>query len=822
MAHRIYLYNFDQKTSELFNTYLGEWNYEIPLLLYPLIAQDIRLDGNELYANKEQGIVQLRYFYNLLADTYQLHYKKEYYEAVNEMFAFLEALPYDSFVINASDVFNMNDEAHTEQAKLWLDDIKQKAKRYKKAVHQQDLSLLDSLFTPYGYDSFLAILQTDWVKYGLGYFELSAYKYVASSVFEEEGKYGLKSMKGDILAPAIYDEIFDTDSYYDISVVCKDGKFGYLSSKGEAFVLPIYEEALDVFYSEDEPLAEVTLNGKKGVLKVYSNQFVVPVKYDEIEVLHYGFFRVKKDGKYGICTYTQQFIIPIESDTPYLYDYFPDLFFVSQLGTAKRKYYTQTGHYLGEYLENSIIKAADCYWIKPNKLHKKGLLLDEKGAIVADEVDQLLLIEHFDTVGLRKAKCWQLYHTAEKRFLLQEDNLISIKAVPSAYRKQNIFIIKSEKGLGLYDAEQEQWLIAPEVAIQQMQYIENGFLSVQKEIGYQLFDFEEGLSTEFYDYISNPLNYRTEEGLLFLYKDDAMFIMQEDKSIRALEMTAYGSIFLDRYSFRGKDLTYFIQFYERWKKQAGREAEAYMDLETIRKIAFDAKEKENYAEALRLFEVAAQRNDVDSWVEIGLLLTDPNIEELFNPQRGIQYYEKAMKQNHAVAWNNIGALYQNGIGHAFHIKKAIKAYEKAAQLGDGMAMVNLGDLYFFGQHIKQNYAKALHFYLQAEAKRYYHYDKIAEIYYQDRDYENLLNYLKKDYESTYSGIYYGILYEHGMGVEVDLKKALKYYEQANAYSAYEYATQRLLYYYGEDSTFKNEKKYQKWKSFATENGFEMD
>ncbi len=89
MAHRIYLYNCDQKTKELFNTYLGEWNYEIPLLLYPLLAEDIKLDGDEFFANKEQGIVQLRYFFNLLADTYQLHYKKEYYKPVNEMFAFL-------------------------------------------------------------------------------------------------------------------------------------------------------------------------------------------------------------------------------------------------------------------------------------------------------------------------------------------------------------------------------------------------------------------------------------------------------------------------------------------------------------------------------------------------------------------------------------------------------------------------------------------------------------------------------------------------------------------------------------------------------------
>lgn len=167
-------------------------------------------------------------------------------------------------------------------------------------------------------------------------------------------------------------------------------------------------------------------------------------------------------------------------------------------------------------------------------------------------------------------------------------------------------------------------------------------------------------------------------------------------------------------------------------------------------------------------------------------------------------------------------MYQNGTGYSFNIKKAIKAYEKGAELGDGMALTNLGDLYYFGEHVKQDYNKALDFYQKAEKKYYYNYDKISEIYYQLSDYDNLLIYLKKDYEQSYSGIYYGILYEQGLGVNTNLKKAIKYYEQANAYSAYEYATQRLIYYYGESLEFKNDKKFQKWKSFAEQHGFEID
>ncbi|UTX49409.1 tetratricopeptide repeat protein [Chryseobacterium sp. MA9] len=822
MAHRIYLYNYDQKSNQTFDTYLGEWNYEIPLLLYPLLAEDITVEGVEFFSDKNQGIVQLRYFFNLLADTYQLHYKKAYYEPVNRMFEFLEALPYDSFVLNATDVFNMNEEKHKVQAKEWLVEIQQKKKLYKKAVETQNLSLLDPLFSQTGYSSFLEILQTDWINYGLGYFEELAYKKAASSIFEEDGKFGLKDSKGAVLAPAIYDDIFEADYNYSISVVQKGTLFGYLQSDGKEWIPPVYEDAFDVFDFAQEPLGEVKVNGKSGILKIYSNTWLIPADYDAIERIAYGFLSVEKDGKFGVYSDENGLIIPAESENSYEYDYFPELFFTKQKGTGKRKYYTKEGNYLGDFLEGSILKTSACFWIKPNKFDKKGRLIDEKGSLIIDDADQLILIDNFEILAIRKDKSWKIYHALKHQFLLENESIIKVKAESNVGYKNNVFILETKTGVGLFDADSESWLINPQSEIKQIHYVENGFLSIQKNEGYQLFDFENGLSAQLYDYISNPLNYRTEEGLLFLYQGEAMFRMHEDKNIHRVETSGYGAVYLDRYSFRGKDLEYFTSFYNRWKSRAGKNSEQFMEVGIIKKMAFDAKENQNYQEALRLFELSAQKDDLDSWVEMGILLTDPEIESLFDPQKGIAYYEKAAQQNHPVAWNNIGALYHNGIGYSFNIKKAIQAYGKSAELGDGMALANLGDLYYFGEHVLQDYDKALDFYQKAEKKYYYNYDKISEIYYQLRDYKNLLVYLKKDYDQSYSGIYYGIIYELGMGVKADLKKAIKYFEQANAYSAYEYAAQRLVYYYGEDPVFKNEKKFQKWRSFAEKHGFEID
>ncbi|MFD2554943.1 tetratricopeptide repeat protein [Sphingobacterium tabacisoli] len=822
MAHRIYLYNYDQKTNQTFDTHLGEWNYEIPLLLYPLLTEGIHVQGVEFFSNKEQGIVQLRQFFDLLADTYQLHYKKAYYEPVNRMFEFLEGLPYDSFVLNATDVFNMNEEKHKVQAKEWLEDIQQKSVCYRKALEAQDLALLDALFLPYGYSSFLEILETDWIEYGLGYFEEHAYKKISATIFEEAGKFGLKDAKGNILASAIYDDIFEADYNYNISVVQKGDLFGYLQGDGNERIPAIYQEASDVFDFAQEPLGEVKINGKHGVLKIYSNSWLVAPEYDAIERVSYGFLGVEKDGKFGIYSDEDALIIPTEAESAYTYDYFPELFFTKQKGTSKRRYYTKKGAYLGDFLEGSIVKSGACFWIKPNKFDQKGRLIDKVGNLILAEADQLILADNFETLAIRKGKNWYIYDSLKHLFLLESEFITKVKAASNVWLKNNAFILETVDGLGFFDANSDAWLIAPELEIKQIHYLENGFLSIQRTNGYQLFDFEYNVSSESYDYISNPLNYRPDEGLLFLYQGKNMFRLNEDKSIDLVAVTEYGSIYLDRYSFRGKDLEYFVGFYNRWKDQVGVDPEQFMDVESIKRMAFEAKGDQLYEEALRLFELAAQKDDIDSWVEIGLLLTDPELASLFDPHKGIVYYEKAAQKNNPVAWNNIGVLYQNGIGHSFDIKKAMQAYERSAQLGDGVALSNLGDLHYFGEHIAQNYDLALDFYQKAEKLRYYNYEKISEIFYQQRDYSNLLVYLKKDYDQSYSGIYYGIIYEHGMGVKPDLKKAIKYYEQANAYANYEYATQRLVYYYGEDPAFRNEKKFQKWKSFAEEHGFDID
>ncbi len=107
----------------------------------------------------------------------------------------LDALPYDTFVIDAWDVFNMNEEKHSDQAKDWVLEIKEKSRLYDKAISKQNLGWLEKeIFARSGYESFLDMLQTDWVEYGLGYWNDELYKN-PTEAFEENSLWGLKDKK---------------------------------------------------------------------------------------------------------------------------------------------------------------------------------------------------------------------------------------------------------------------------------------------------------------------------------------------------------------------------------------------------------------------------------------------------------------------------------------------------------------------------------------------------------------------------------------------------------------------------------------------------
>jgi TPR repeat protein len=91
---------------------------------------------------------------------------------------------------------------------------------------------------------------------------------------------------------------------------------------------------------------------------------------------------------------------------------------------------------------------------------------------------------------------------------------------------------------------------------------------------------------------------------------------------------------------------------------------------------------------------------------------------------------KAAEQGNANAQNNLGMMYDNGLGTSQDYKQALYWFTKAAEQGLLSAQYNLGVMYDNGQGTPKNYKQAIYWYTKAaeqgEAKAQY---KLGFMYY---------------------------------------------------------------------------------------------
>ncbi|WP_128572293.1 WG repeat-containing protein [Chryseobacterium sp. P1-3] len=459
MAHRLYVYNIDSKTGEQYPYYLGEWNYEIPELLLPLFSCDPRAKGKLLYFDKINGVERLKSFYQLLGEHYQLLYKKAYYEPVNKMFEMLDNLPYDTFVINGWDVFNMSDEKHSDQARNWVFEIKERSKLYDKAMAKQDLGWLEKeIITRSGYGSFLEMLETDWIDYGLGYWNEDLYKDI-SETFEDNGLWGLKDKKGNIITPPVYEEIF-AFSEEGIAVAQKNGKYGYLRNDGKVLIECIYEEAYDSLFIGNKNYGIIEIDQKCGLLNIETGEIVIPCEYEDLEMLrHVYLFNAKKEDKFYLIDVSNKRVIEEGFDEPFEFNY-SGLVYRSLKGTSKKAFYTFEGVFLGEHPEDVLSEIGEgYYWVKPNKFQKKISIIKSDGSLLDTEIDTIMLLDYYTSFAYRKAKKWYIYDIKSGEFRLQTHTIENIHRDWFVQFMKNVFLLSDENGWGLYNAAEDRWLL---------------------------------------------------------------------------------------------------------------------------------------------------------------------------------------------------------------------------------------------------------------------------------------------------------------------------------------------------------------------------
>ncbi len=157
----------------------------------------------------------------------------------------------------------------------------------------------------------------------------------------------------------------------------------------------------------------------------------------------------------------------------------------------------------------------------------------------------------------------------------------------------------------------------------------------------------------------------------------------------------------------------------------------------------------------------------------------------------ITKYRKAAEQGNASAQNNLGVMYDNGLGVAQDYKQASVWYRKAAEQGNASAQNNLGVMYVNGHGVAQDYKQASVWYRKAAEQGNASAQNNLGVMYDNglgvaRDYKQAVSWYRKAAEQGNATAQnnLGVMYEQGRGVERDNKEAVTWYrtaaEQGNA------------------------------------------
>ncbi|MBR5598565.1 MAG: sel1 repeat family protein [Alphaproteobacteria bacterium] len=105
------------------------------------------------------------------------------------------------------------------------------------------------------------------------------------------------------------------------------------------------------------------------------------------------------------------------------------------------------------------------------------------------------------------------------------------------------------------------------------------------------------------------------------------------------------------------------------------------------------EEKDKKTITLDDIKAKADAGDVQSQLDLGYMFLYGENGANVDYKQAIYYYELAAQNKNAVALNNMGSLYFNGIGTEVNYPKAIKYFEEAAKFGSNDAALNLAVIY---------------------------------------------------------------------------------------------------------------------------------
>jgi len=146
-------------------------------------------------------------------------------------------------------------------------------------------------------------------------------------------------------------------------------------------------------------------------------------------------------------------------------------------------------------------------------------------------------------------------------------------------------------------------------------------------------------------------------------------------------------------------------------------------------------------------------------------------------EKAVYWYRKAAMQGYAVAQDNMGWMYQNGLGVEKDRKKAFQWFYKAAINGHINGQNNLGVSYQYGHGVKRDYKKAIYWYKKSANR-----GKVAAQ-------SNL-----------------GFMYMNGLGTKQDYGKAFYWFSEAANKGSIAAQSQLGVFYYNGTGVAINKKR----------------
>ncbi len=221
---------------------------------------------------------------------------------------------------------------------------------------------------------------------------------------------------------------------------------------------------------------------------------------------------------------------------------------------------------------------------------------------------------------------------------------------------------------------------------------------------------------------------------------------------------------------------------------------------------------ENAVEAVKWYRMAANGGNASGQVNLGdAYYSGEGVTKDYN--EAFKWFMRAAQQGNSTGQSWLAIMYRYGLGVTKNEAEAVKWYRKAADQGSDFSQYYLAEMYENGNGVEKNMTEARRWYQKAadqgyekaieklkvlsgtttgltSGKTYKEYEKMADEFYDKKNYTEALKYYKLSAPGNDKGVFnrLGYMYFEGLGVNVDITEAVKWFrksaEQGYMYGQY--------------------------------------